>query len=156
MAATFLHLETGSAFRVVSTEVARELVHLYAPKLAGEREQAVEAYKRMPESVLFRVQQVRIDLDEMDLPGPTGSKAICAQCGQAVRDGREIIVDGRSLCLPCAQGAYFKEAREVNWDGMETAPIQGSLSEWGCGAAIGSSVQHSETGIREINAGKNS
>ena len=155
MAATFLNLETGEAFRVISTEESRDLVQLYAPDLAGERDQAVEAYKRMPESVLFRVQQVRIDLDELDLPGPTRARTVCAQCGQVVRDGREIIVGGRPLCIPCARGSYFKEAREINWDGMETAPVGDSPSEWSWTAATGS-AEECETGTRETNAGKNS
>ncbi len=123
MAATFHNLETGAAFRVISTEEARDLIQLYAPELAGEKGQAVIGYKRMPEAVLFRVQQVEIDLDESDLPGPTRSKATCAKCGQVVRDGREVTRDGQTLCLPCAEGAYFKDPREINWEGMESAPV---------------------------------
>ncbi len=123
MAATFHNLETGVSFRVISTEEARDLVRLYAPELAGEKEQAITAYKRMPESVLFRVQQVRVDLDESDLPGPTRSKVVCDRCGQTVRDGRERIRGGRPLCRPCAQEAYFREARDINWEGMETSPL---------------------------------
>jgi formylmethanofuran dehydrogenase subunit E len=34
MAATFLNLETGKAFRVVSTEEARDLAEVYAPEVS--------------------------------------------------------------------------------------------------------------------------
>ena len=147
MAATFLNLETGLSFRVISTEESRDLIQLYAPDLAGEREQAVEAYKRMPESVLFRVQQVTIDLDELDLPGPTRAKAVCARCGQVVRDGREKIVGGQTLCLPCAEGAYFRDARDINWEGMEAAPVKNDLKGLGWETA-GSTNMNGETGMR--------
>ncbi len=113
MAATFVNLETGSAFRVVSTEEARELCAVYAPEVAGKREQQLTAYKRMPDSVLFRVQEVAVELSEFDLPGPTRKKVACAECGQVVRDDREVIVDGKPLCRPCAGQAYFRPIREV-------------------------------------------
>jgi formylmethanofuran dehydrogenase subunit E len=58
MAATFMNLETRRAFRVVSTEEARNLAQAYAPEVAGKYPQQLEAYHRMPDSVLFRVQHV--------------------------------------------------------------------------------------------------
>jgi formylmethanofuran dehydrogenase subunit E len=122
MAATFLNLETEKAFRVLSTEEARSLTPVYAPEIGQKSGQQLEAYKRMPDSVLFRVQQVEVALDEFDLPGPTRSKIVCDQCGQVVRDRREMIKDGRRLCKPCAAGGYFSHAREINWPDMNWAP----------------------------------
>jgi formylmethanofuran dehydrogenase subunit E len=80
MAATFLNLETGKAFRVVSTEEARDLASVYAPEIPKKHPQQLEAYKRMPDSVLFRVQEVRVDISEYDLPGPTRRKVTCGRC----------------------------------------------------------------------------
>jgi formylmethanofuran dehydrogenase subunit E len=114
MAATFLNLETRKAYRVISTEEARELAPLYAPEVPGKHRQQLEAYKNMPDSVLFRVQEVVVPLSEFDLPGPTRSKVNCSRCGQAVRDGREVIANGMALCQPCAHGAYFREIREIS------------------------------------------
>jgi formylmethanofuran dehydrogenase subunit E len=59
MAATFMNLETGRAFRVISTEEARDLTALYAPEIAEKGPRQLAAYKRMPDSVHFRVQKVR-------------------------------------------------------------------------------------------------
>jgi len=115
MAATFVNLETGKAYRVVSTEESRDLVPSYAPKITEKGQQQLEAYKRMPDSVLFRVQEVRVSIDESDLPGPTRHKAICTRCGQVVRDKREVIYEGMPVCRPCAQGPYFNSAREIPW-----------------------------------------
>ena len=122
MAATFLNLETEKAYRVLSTEEARDLAPHYAPEIVGKYQQQLEAYRRMPDSVLFRVQQVEVSPSEFDLPGPTRRKVSCSRCGQVVRDQREIVVDGAFLCHPCAHGAYFKNAQEVTWPGMDWTP----------------------------------
>ena len=124
MAATFLNLETGRAYRVLSTEDARSLASIYAPEVAGKSAQQLAAYQRMPDSVLFRVQKVRVKLDDCDLPGPTRRKAVCSRCGQVVRDKREIVTDGQVLCIPCAKGSYFSHPTEVSWPEMNWVPAQ--------------------------------
>jgi formylmethanofuran dehydrogenase subunit E len=122
MAATFVNLETGQAFRVVSTEEARDLAAAYAPEIAEKYQQQLEAYKRMPDSVLFRVQQVDIKINDCDMPGPTRYKATCAECGQVVRDRREVMKDGRIFCKPCAAKVYFNNDKEITWSDMNWAP----------------------------------
>ncbi len=122
MAATFVNLETGNAFRVISTEDARSLSAAYAPEVAGKYPQQLEGYQRMPDSVLFRVQQVDVSISEFDLPGPTRRKVSCSQCGQVVRDHREVAQDGRVLCRSCAGSAYFSNAREITWPEMNWKP----------------------------------
>ncbi len=79
MAATFLNLETGKAYRVLSSEEARLLASGYAPEIEGKADQQLAAYKRMPDCVLFRVQKVSVKLDEFDLPGPTRKKTVCSR-----------------------------------------------------------------------------
>jgi formylmethanofuran dehydrogenase subunit E len=123
MAATFLNLDGKIAYRVISTEEARELAEYYAPDMTGTRRQQLVAYQRMPDSVLFRVQRVEVDLTDFDLPGPTRRKVACSRCGQVVRDHREVPVDGTILCRPCAHGAYFRNAREIAWPDMDREPV---------------------------------
>jgi formylmethanofuran dehydrogenase subunit E len=124
MAATFVNLETDQAFRVLSTEEARSLAPLYAPEVTEKYAQQLEAYRRMPDSVLFRVQQVQLKINEFDLPGPTRRKVSCSRCGQVVRDHREVLDSGNYLCRPCAEGAYFSNAREITWQDMNWTPEQ--------------------------------
>ena len=126
MAATFVNLETGEAYRILSTEEARDLVSVYAPEISEKSMQQLEAYLRMPDSVLFRVQRVQVPMSEFDLPGPTRSKVFCSQCGQVVRDHREVLADGMALCKPCARGAYFENAQEVTWPDMNWRPEHGA------------------------------
>jgi len=123
MAATFVNLDTQNAFRVLSTEEARDLACQYAPEISEKYKQQLEAYKRMPDSVLFRVQQVEVVLSEFDLPGPTRRKVSCSRCGQIVRDHREVVVNGAELCRPCAHGAYYSNPREITWPDMNWAPL---------------------------------
>lgn len=125
MAATFLNLETGQSYRVVSTEESRYLADVYAPDVFGKSQRQIEAYKRMPENVLFKVQKVDVTLDELDMPGPTKAKAICQKCGQVVRDGKEVLIEGKAYCRPCARGAYFANPEEILWPGMDWAPTSG-------------------------------
>jgi len=122
MAATFVNLATGEAFRIISTEESRDLAEAYAPEIADKHARQLEAYKRMPDSVLFRVQKVEVAVPEEDLPGPTRFKATCSGCGQVVRDRREVIRDGRPFCKPCADGVYFTDARKITWPDMNWAP----------------------------------
>lgn len=133
MAATFVNLETDKAFRVISTEEARDLACQYVPDISEKYKQQLEAYKRMPDSVLFRVQQVEVVLSEFDLPGPTRRKVSCSRCGQVVRDHREIVQDGDALCKPCAHGAYFKDPKEITWPDMNWTPLSGEQPAAGSG-----------------------
>ncbi|KIX15820.1 FmdE family protein [Dethiosulfatarculus sandiegensis] len=116
MAATFFNMETKEAFRIISTEEARDMVDEYAPKHLPKGEKQLAAYKAMPDSILFSVQKVDLRLSDFDMPGHTRRKVICEECGQMVRDHKEVVVNGRVLCQPCAQGAYFKNPRPLTWD----------------------------------------
>ncbi len=122
MAATFLNLETDTAFRIISTEDARDLAHEYASEISEKYPQQLLAYQRMPDSVLFRVQKVCVNLSEFDMPGPTRRKVVCSRCRQTVRDCREVVIDGRILCQPCAKGAYFSHPQEISWPDMNWKP----------------------------------
>jgi formylmethanofuran dehydrogenase subunit E len=133
MAAAFVNLKTNKAFRVISTEEARDLACQYVPDISEKYKQQLEAYKRMPDSVLFRVQQVEVVLSEFDLPGPTRRKVSCSRCGQVVRDHREIVQNGDALCKPCAHGAYFKDPKEITWPDMNWAPLSSDQPAAGSG-----------------------
>ncbi|MCP4718954.1 MAG: formylmethanofuran dehydrogenase [Desulfobacteraceae bacterium] len=117
MAATFVNLETRKAFRIVSTETARDLAPVLMPGIQDPRQQQLEAYKIMDTQDLFTVDEVRVDVPASDMPGPTRFKAVCARCGIIVRDKKEILKNNEILCRPCALGSYFNP---VNCDHEET------------------------------------
>jgi formylmethanofuran dehydrogenase subunit E len=111
-AATFVNLDTHAAFRIVSTETSRDLAAEYAPEAETKQRQQLEGYKRMPDEVLFDVQPVHVNLPEWDMPGPPSRHAVCGQCGQMVRDGKEIQVNGKLLCRHCAGESYFEKLND--------------------------------------------
>lgn len=115
MAATFVNLESRAAYRIVSTEASRDMAAVYAPEIEDAHQQQVEAYIRMPDEVLFDIQEVQVTVPFHDMPGPSRFKATCERCGQVVRDKKEILKGGQVLCRPCAQGAYFtlRESRST-------------------------------------------
>ncbi|MCG8550874.1 MAG: FmdE family protein [Desulfobacterales bacterium] len=108
MAATFVNLETGKAFRIVSTETARDLALELMPHIEEPRLAQLEAYKIMDESDLFTVTPVSVNVPVSDMPGPTRFKAVCAQCGIVVRDKKEVFKNNQILCRPCALGTYYE------------------------------------------------
>lgn len=110
MAATFVNLESGKAFRIVSTEESRDLATRYAPDITDMRQQQLEAYKVMPDEVLFSVEPVVVEVPVHDMPGPSRFKAQCEKCGQVVRDKKEVLLNGQVLCRPCAYGTYYRPA----------------------------------------------
>lgn len=108
MAATFVNLETGKAFRIVSTESARDIAGIYAPQISDKRQQQLAAYKKMDIADLFDIEEVKVDVPACDMPGPTRFKQTCESCGQVVRDKKEVMKNDRILCRPCALGTYYQ------------------------------------------------
>jgi len=108
MAATFVNLNSGKAFRIRARDTSREHAADYAPGIEDEREQQLAAYQKMPTDVLFEVRAVVVDVPYSDLPGPTQFKSECASCGVIVRDKREIYKNGQIVCRICAGETYFK------------------------------------------------
>ncbi len=108
MAATFVNLESGKAFRIVSTETSRDLAPDYAPGIDDHHQQQLAAYIKMPDDVLFTVAPVQVDVPIHDMPGPSRFKVRCEACGAMVRDKKEVLINDRVLCRPCAYGTFHR------------------------------------------------
>jgi formylmethanofuran dehydrogenase subunit E len=107
-AATFLDLSSGKAVRVSAVEGPR-----VSPKSddAGkpDMKEMVEKLSKVPEKELLVIEEVKVDIDDHDLPGFPKFRAYCEECGDRVLDRREVIVDGRTLCKACAEGPYYQK-----------------------------------------------
>lgn len=110
MAATFVHLRTGKAVRVNAREDSREkataLAKEQGPSQAG-KDAYLDALISLAEEDLIDIQEVVVDLDPCDLPGPPTNVAICEICGETVLDKREVLIDGKVCCKPCATGVRY-------------------------------------------------
>lgn len=108
MAATFVNLQSGEAYRIIALEDSRELAKSYKPEIEDRHKQQLEAYKVMPDHELFSIQKVKVEVSALDLPGPSTYRTTCQKCGVSIQNGREIIISGVILCLPCSGKAYFQ------------------------------------------------
>ena len=98
-AATFLNLETGEAIRLFSKKKAKP----------AEDEDLVEFFSAIPDEDLFGLNHVKVNYSPDDLPGkPLSDAIVCAECGEKVIDGRQILIDGVFKCKACAYGAYYE------------------------------------------------
>jgi len=109
MAATFLNLKSGEAYRVVAREDARELSKTYLSGIMDKYRRQLEAYRMMSDAELFDVRKVRVSVPPEDMPGRPMRRVRCEACGDWVQDAREIPVDGKTLCRACVHGAYYEE-----------------------------------------------
>lgn len=95
MAATFINTETGKAVRLAA-----------APKKPGD-DQSNWDFATIPTSMMFSIVEVEVPLAPTDMPGRSVAHAQCARCGETVLDGRDVTVDGQTLCQPCASGQDY-------------------------------------------------
>jgi len=101
MAATFLNLETGKAFRV-----AASLKRKMGPPGSGAEDIDLGA---IPEEELFSITEVAVELRPEDLPGKPLRTCNCEVCGERVMDGREVLRGDEALCRTCfEQKAYYR------------------------------------------------
>ena len=107
MAATFVDTAMDRAVRIVALDSARERAQAYTRSDLAKGEAQLRAYQAMPDAELFNVQNVRVEIDKFDQPGHPLLRVPCAQCGEGINDGREIIREGKALCRACAGKAYY-------------------------------------------------
>lgn len=113
MAATFVNLPDGRAFRVAAREDCRDKAAEMLPQIKDPHQREIQAYQLMPASDLFMAEAVTVDLKPEDLPGYHAGKVVCEKCGTMIRHRREVKKNGRVLCRVCAGGAYFKHIKPV-------------------------------------------
>ena len=96
MAATFLNLETGKAVRLTVKE-----------KEEGQDAAGENPYLTLPDEKLLTIEAVAVSLPPQDMPGKPIRVVKCDVCGERVMDMREEVVDGRTLCRPCARDKRY-------------------------------------------------
>lgn len=109
VAATFLNLSENLAYRVVAKEESRELADTLYKVIESKRERQMITYKEADASALFKVEAVRVSLQDLEMPGRPRRRLNCEQCGEGVNDGREITdALNRRICRACAFGRYYQ------------------------------------------------
>ena len=111
MAATFLNLETGVAFRLFSQPDVEAKALALCPHLE-EKAAQMQAYREMEDAELFEVLPVRVPIKCENMPGKPTRKVRCEACGELVLDCRDVQANGQVLCRPCATGTTYYTAQE--------------------------------------------
>ncbi len=106
MAATFVDVSNGRAFRIAAKESSKALAKRMYPELQKNPQQ-MKAYREMDDEDLFDVQEVRVDLPPEEFPGYKAERIVCAQCGEGINFRREVVRDGKTLCRACAGESYY-------------------------------------------------
>jgi len=106
MAAGFLDLTRGRAFRVAAREtVEKEALREFE---GLPREEALaQAYTAFTDQTLFEWQPIQVKLSPEDIPGYRTKRVLCERCGEGIGFSREIRMDGLTLCRACAGEAYW-------------------------------------------------
>lgn len=99
-AATFVNLTTNKAVRVTIREEC---------EIKGEPQDVVEKMAKLPEDQVVNIQEVKVNIPEVDLPGFPKEREKCCICGERIMDGRQVSRDGKVLCRACANGKYYVE-----------------------------------------------
>jgi formylmethanofuran dehydrogenase subunit E len=76
---------------------------------AGPEQDPLTFWKDWTDDALFAQAPVTVMISLEDLPGPPVRSVECARCGEEVKDGRDVIEDGESLCRACAGLGYYEE-----------------------------------------------
>jgi formylmethanofuran dehydrogenase subunit E len=113
VAATFLNTETGEAYRIVALESSRKLADARHVEMPDRRQRQMLAYREATDEELFKIERVKVRLNELDLPGRPRSRVVCVECGESVNDGREVRA-AEPLCRACANGSYYSNVQSAS------------------------------------------
>lgn len=100
MAATFINLKTNRAVRVYAKNrqgdeiKTREMI---------ENQPMTDDFAVLSDDELFAVTEVKVHLNPEDMPGRPVRSVPCASCGERVLDMKDVEIDGRFYCRPCAE-----------------------------------------------------
>lgn len=109
VAATFLNLSNNSAVRLLALDESRALADTLYAHVESRKERQMLAYGELADERLFKIERVRVDLDEFEMPGRPRTRVSCALCLEGINDGREILDGlGQRVCRACAFGRYYR------------------------------------------------
>ena len=107
VAATFVDTVTRSAIRIWPDPSARIRALDYAPDAPDRWHAQRDGYQLMPTAALLLAQPVTLHLDLAAMRSRPGRRVMCEECGEDVINERQVVGEGRTLCLFCAGERYF-------------------------------------------------
>lgn len=118
-AVTFVNAKTGRAIRLSPRADLREKAYDYAPNEPRHYFAQMEAYKIMPDDEMFIFLPVTLFQSVDEIMSFPGKRVNCDRCGEEIMNEREIVMDGKTLCVPCAKGGYCEADTELIFNRAE-------------------------------------
>lgn len=109
VAATFVDVASGRAFRILPRSGVRDRARTYSDDARPYYAQ-LQGYQVMPSADLLQVIPVRLRENLAGLLGRAGVRVDCERCGEEVTNAREVTIEGRLLCRSCSERAYYAPA----------------------------------------------
>jgi formylmethanofuran dehydrogenase subunit E len=131
MAATFVDLESGRALRIAALESSRGRARELHPEIENKNKQQMLAYRELPDNELFSEEWVSVRIEPKEFPGYKGERIACGECGEGINYERFIELDGRILCLACAdpESRYYQPLGSSADSVTESVTISGPRCE---------------------------
>lgn len=101
MAATFVDVESGRAVRIAALESGREAAARLHPELENKNHQQMQAYRELPDELLFSEEWVGVTLAAKEFPGYKGERILCDECGEGINHERYVARGAQRLCYGC-------------------------------------------------------
>lgn len=105
-AATFVNLQTGQAVRVKEHPTSRQAAIDMMPRNMDAWQAQLQAYQMMPDSLLLCWEEVELLSPIPETPEK--HSITCDECHDRINEHREVIIQGKTLCRPCAYGSYYE------------------------------------------------
>jgi formylmethanofuran dehydrogenase subunit E len=112
VAASFVDIESGRAFRLTPRPEAREQALSHAPEAPDSYQAQLTGYQNMPEESLFSVQPVQLKTPVQAIIGRPGVRVTCAICGEEIMNDRQVTTSTGVICKACAGERYYQIAPE--------------------------------------------
>jgi formylmethanofuran dehydrogenase subunit E len=111
VAATFSNIQEKRSVRIVAKDESRVLADELYPGIVSKKERQMLTYREASAEQLFKIEWVRVDFTDLDMPGKPSKRLTCELCREGINDGREILdALNRRVCRPCAFGAYYEQS----------------------------------------------
>jgi formylmethanofuran dehydrogenase subunit E len=122
LAATFVDTQTGRAIRITPKPECREIAEA-AVDGSDRWHKQLEAYQVLPDEDLFAIQPVKLSVSLEAIISQASLRVCCEACGEEVTNEREVLMDGKVLCSPCAGNSYYKLEGSLAGQGSSRNPI---------------------------------
>lgn len=106
-AATFVNVKTERAIRVAPLLDIRQRASAYLPNEERHYFAQLEGYQIMPDEEMFQYQEVILQPSLKALLSKPNMRANCEYCGEEIMNEREVVMNGSTLCLSCANQGYY-------------------------------------------------